>query len=621
MGPVTGEPVTAALTGHGGFVTGLAFHPHGHLLASADGWTIRLWNPVTGDPAGAVPVLYEGGVRRIAFDHEGHLLAAACSDGTVRVWDPATGALAADPFACPRKEVWALAFRPGGRVLVTAGVDGTDGTATDGIEGDGEDGAGEDGDGTGSAGAVVRLHDLDTGESVTRPLTGQAGEIVLATLNPDATWLAAAVNDPLRPHQVRTVRLWDVGSGEPVADPFESPCEEIWAMAFHPDGRLLAVGGKHWRYLNYRLQLWDPVTGSHQALYSGLYDQPDHVRTVAFHPGGHVLATGSHFDTDVQQWTLVAAPVGAPLVHHGESVRGLAFHPDGHLLAAVIDSRTVWLWDPATGAPVTVPPVGRAEAVAFHPGGRVLATAYSDETGGTVRLSDLVTGEPIGAPLAGHVPHVSVRIAFQPGGRLLATTDLIWADHIDIVWLWDVDTGELVDGLPMSRGIRKITFHPGGRWLAVTEDDGTVRLWDPFTGEPACVPIRTGYEPGSRPGTVVFHPDGHLLATATATVTGDADEVRLWDPFTGERVGTLATDRQCGGVEAAVFHPGGRLLATGHGDGTIRFWDLPTGEPVGAPLIGHPGAVTSLAFHPAGHLLAAADAAGTARLWIETPHG
>ncbi|MEU8271061.1 hypothetical protein AB0B89_28360 [Sphaerisporangium sp. NPDC049002] len=53
---------------------------------------------------------------------------------------------------------------------------------------------------------------------------------------------------------------------------------------------------------------------------------------------------------------------------------------------------------------------------------------------------------------------------------------------------------------------------------------------------------------------------------------------------------------------AIAFHPDGEMVATGCHDGTLRLWDLATGELLGAPLAGHHGGIEALAFHPDGNL-------------------
>jgi WD40 repeat protein len=112
---------------------------------------------------------------------------------------------------------------------------------------------------------------------------------------------------------------------------------------------------------------------------------------------------------------------------------------------------------------------------------------------------------------------------------------------------------------------------------------------------------------------MAFSPDGKLLAT------GDGDgTVRLWDPATGQPVGRPrhATGSARYGVHGVAFSPDGKLLATGDGDGTVRLWDPATGQPAGAPLqVGSQTDVSAVAFSPDGTLLASAGADGTVRLW------
>jgi WD40 repeat protein len=203
-------------------------------------------------------------------------------------------------------------------------------------------------------------------------------------------------------------------------------------------------------------------------------------------------------------------------------------------------------------------------------------------------------------------------VTFNPDGNLLASMD-----GNGTVRFWDPATGQPAGPqVPVPAGISShiaaVAFSPDGKLLAGADSkNGTVRLWDLATGRQTGAPLHASL-PSADSTAMAFSPDSKLLAIADGSI------VRLWDPRTGRPVGApLHAAGPPTGLVAVAFSPDGKLLAST--DGTmVLLWDLATGRPAVAPIHapGNATGVGEVAFSPDGKLLATAGSGdGTVRLW------
>jgi WD40 repeat protein len=118
--------------------------------------------------------------------------------------------------------------------------------------------------------------------------------------------------------------------------------------------------------------------------------------------------------------------------------------------------------------------------------------------------------------------------------------------------------------LATSPGVNAVTFSPDGKLLASAYANGTVRLWNPATGQ-LHGPVLRSTDSSASADAVAFSPDGTLLAGAYTDGT-----VRLWNPATGQIASSplqIGSDQ----VSGVAFSPDGRLLASACGD-AVRIW-------------------------------------------------
>jgi len=579
----------------------LAYSPDGRRVVTGqvDG-TLRQWDTATGKPVGA-PIKATGQIASLAFTPDGQTIASASGDGTMRLWNANTGA-ALNPNPQHVDALLTIVVTPDGKSVATAGNndalrlwDANTGQllATQmvfanplaSIEDMEFDHSGQVFALTSLTGGIAIYHSNPFQPATPIVVKADAMPVAQIAFSPDGHVLAAGGD---------TLQLWNTDTGALIraVPATASPVTFPFAVAFSPDGHRVVTGRT-----DGAVQLWDPDTGAQVG--QTMIGHTGPVDGVAFSPDGRQIATVSR-DGTLRLWS---ATIGQSMKGRDPDASWVTFSPDGQRVAA-IGATAVQQWDVNSGQPLPPLELGAPEVGAFRyvDGGRIV-TVRSD---GSVQVWDANTGQPTGppAPIGIHVN--LLHYAISGDGRLVATGEL----YKGVVRLWDVATGQQV-GQPMTidsqQSVLGMAFSPDNHRLLVGYYDGSLRLWNPDTGQPDGAAI-TNPGPLNPVGAVAFSRDGDTAAV------GFADgAVQLWDLHSRKQLAHSPLRGHTGDVGSLAFGVA-HQLATGGSDGTLRLWDTATGQPTAAPLSGS-DTVDSIALSPDGRLAASASIyQGTVRL-------
>ncbi|SOE14186.1 WD-40 repeat-containing protein [Streptomyces sp. 2323.1] len=555
------------LTGHEDRVRAVACTSLGSrpvAVTGGDDGTVRVWDLAAGTAVG-----------QPLTGHDGKVLAVACTklaktpvavtggdDGTVRVWDLVSGTARGRPLTGHDGKVLAVActYRESAPIAVTGGSDGT-----------------------------VRVWDLASGTPLGDPLPGHRGEVlaVACTHREGAPIAVTGGSDG-------TVRAWNLPSGTHLGSlrrlgaPTGHAGRVYTVACTNVNGKPVALTGGE----DHKVRVWDLASGT--SLGKPLTGHDDWVRAVAW-SGNSVAVTGSN--RTVRLWDLPSRTrIGQPMVGHGDWVNSVACTRLDDTPVAVTGGGegkgTVRVWDLTAGTPLGNPRTGHddwvyAVACTSLNNRQVAVTGSSDAT---VRVWDLTSGTPVGRPMTRHDGTVYAVACTGLNGKQVALTG--GEDHK--VRVWDLASGTPI-GNPLTghddwvRAVACASWQ--GRPLAVSGgQDGTVRGWDLASRTPLGPPMK-GHE-------------GWVRAVACASwqgrpvaVTGGGDgTVRLWDLPSGKPIGSPLEGHDGGVFAVACTSLDGMPVAvTGGSDGRVLAWDLLSGKPLDQPLIGHNGPVGAVA--------------------------
>jgi WD40 repeat protein len=528
----------------------------------------------------------------------GSLLASASYDNTVRLWDPVTGTL---------QHVLEGHTGPLSALCTVVLPDGGSLLASASYD------------------KTVRLWDPVTGtlQHVLEGHTGSVSALCLVGLPDGGALLASASHDS-------TVRLWNPVTGT-LQHILKGHTKKVRALCLVglPDGGALLASASH----DNTVRLWNPVTGTLQRvlkaafdrgwrrlLYTLLFGDEGALCPVQLFDGRTLLATTSSFGSRTIRLWDPATGIQQRVLKDDTSWSWelcTVELPDGQVLLASASSSegTIRLWDPATGTQQHVLHghtgwMMKLCAVELPDGRSLLASASKDKT---VRLWDPATGTSQHV-LEGHGGSVRAMCTVGlPDGRILFAS----ASDDSTVRLWDLvassrDEDRSKQHASSVSALCTVGLPDGRILLAAASDDRRIVLWDPVTG--TSQHVLTGYAKAVIALCTVGLPDGRILLAAAS----DDRRIVLWDPVTGTSHHILKDHAKPVRALCTVGLPdGGSLLASASYDKTVRLWDPVTGTSQHV-LKGHTNDVRALCtveLSGGRFLLASASHDETVRLW------
>jgi len=391
-----------------------------------------------------------------------------------------------------------------------------------------------------------------------------------------------------------SLRVWDAVTGNEILKA-EHP-EEVVACALSADGsQVVALNDTS-------LRAWDVTSGvetwslehGHGSASGGSLSADAKILACVWKeklavyslPGGNLLWQSDLPEPCVggcalsRDGTRLITAMGNDLVlwdaQTGEQVRRLTGHEarvwdcdvssDARIAASTSDGGTLRTWDLSTGETLIRLSVDEviAGACALSPDGKRILTGGQDSD---LKAWDAQDGRLL-ARLWGHAGPVDT-CAFDATGRRMLSGG---ADGNVRLWRWD---GVTEDAVPLYR--RRFTdcaVGSEGRLLACIEADGTVSTWV-LTSQPAPTLDRAQVFQGHSRGGIACCLDqaGNRLFSA-----GMDGTVRAWELDTGEEIDVLVRERDL--FYRVALDCRGSVVAAAISTGQLYLWNSRTLEPI-----------------------------------------